>query len=788
MRILKKLFNLLVFFAIAANAQTRTPKGVEAVAADLVKNIRSNSRENIQIQTDKLTYAVTEKVWFKIFILDSVSDKLLATKGILFIDLVDQFDQPVVSIFQHSSHKESGGSIKLPDSIASGIYWLRAYTNPDGHMKAANISIRPIVIINSQKTGTLEKLQTSGSGSISASGTKLIASIFPEGGHLMSGEDNLVMVKLEELNGRPFTDSVMIKDAQGRMVERFITNSSGLAKFRFNPTSRGKYSLFAKNGGHYDSISAMPKVNLYSAQLSITDQNNQSVKFKVLLEDSLFKPDYTTYLIGISKDSLCFASVGKGMYEAYLPVNSFPAGTARLLVFNEQGILLSERDILLSQSMPKISVNIPKDRIAPKEKVDLDIQMTDAEGRPILATYTLSVADNRMADHTPSFFEDTLIKSASLETEFKLISNGQLNNNYASTNAEPASDQVSTVNPFLYDGTVLSRKGKGLADYQISMLSMGPRLLILQDTTELNGDYSFNVPEFNDSLQVEFKVSALLGIEQEYVIRAGKKHFPSVMTPIEKKSRWMDQWTGYQQIISKFEFDTLFAQAHGMLPLVTVSSAPKKDPAKAARPGIITREQLLNFGIQTVDNYILTVQGVHLTTNGYLVMGGVNAFHPSASDEPLLVMDGSQVNLSGTNDVSINSPVLSYLKTLNVRQIGSIRILSGAEAAEYGVRGGHGVIEITSANEMETKEIQLNKKYWLEGYLSPKPFPVDEGNSGRNTHQKTTLYWNGDLVTDPQGSNKVSFYTSDLVTDYLITIAGVSSRGERIYKTVILKM
>jgi hypothetical protein len=151
-------------------------------------------------------------------------------------------------------------------------------------------------------------------------------------------------------------------------------------------------------------------------------------------------------------------------------------------------------------------------------------------------------------------------------------------------------------------------------------------------------------------------------------------------------------------------------------------------------------------------------------------------------------MDGSQVNLSGTNDVSINSPVLSYLKTLNVRQIQSIRILSGAEAAEYGVRGGHGVIEITSANEMETKEIQLNKKYWLEGYLLPKPFPTEVGSTGQNTHQKTTLYWNGDLVTDPQGSNKVSFYASDLVTDYLITIAGVSSRGERIFKTVMLKM
>jgi hypothetical protein len=788
MQVLKRLINLFLFIPVAASAQTGNPKGIEAVAADLVKNIRSPTKENIQIQTDKLLYAVTEKVWFKVFILDSVSDKLLASSGTLFIDVVDQLDQPIVKIFQHAAHKESGGSIKLPDSTASGIYWLRAYTKPDNHMRASNISIRPLVIVNSQKTGTMENLQPAPAENNAASTSKLIARIFPEGGHLMAGEDNLVYIKLEDLNGHPLADSGMVKDAQGRMIERFVTNNSGLAKFRFNPTSRGKYNLFVKNGGRYDSVSAMPKVNFYAAQLSITEQNNQSVKFKVLLEDSLFKADYTTYLLGINKDSLCFASVGKGMYEAYLPVNSFPSGIARLMLFNEQGILLSERDILLTQASPRISITTSKDHVALREKVDLDIQMSDAEGKPILATYILSVADNRMTDHRVSFFEDTLLKSPSLETEWMLISNAQSNNNLASTANEISSGLQSSFNPFIYDGTILNKKGKGLANYQISMLSMRPRLLILQDTTELNGGYSFNLPEFSDSLEVEFKVNALLGIEQEYVIRAGQKHFPSVLTPAEKKAAWMSLWSGYQQMISRYEFDTLFAQAHSMLPMVTVTSTAKKEPAKASKSNIITREQLLSYGMQSVDNYILTAQGVHLTTNGYLIIGGVNAFHPSAGDEPLLVMDGSQVNLSSSTDVTSTSPVLAYLKTLNVRQIGTIRILNGAEAAEYGVRGGHGVIEITSASEPETKEIQLNKKYWLEGYLSPKPFPVDAGNGSKGLKQKTTLYWNGDLTTDAQGSNKISFYTSDLVTDYLITIAGISSRGERIYKTVILKM
>src|SRR4029077_2340372 len=129
-------------------------------------------------------------------------------------------------------------------------------------------------------------------------------------------------------------------------------------------------------------------------------------------------------------------------------------------------------------------------------------------------------------------------------------------------------------------------------------------------------------------------------------------------------------------------------------------------------------------------------------------------------------------------------------KTLNAREIEYIKILNGSDASEYGVRGGHGVIEIkTSSMEYDPRETQLSKKFWFEGYLIPKTFIGLEGDAkstgtNQSSHSKTTLYWNGELVTDNQGSNKVSFFTGDLVTEYLITIAGVSSQGEKIYKTV----
>ncbi len=782
---------IILFSSISLQAQTGNPRGVEAVAIDLVKNIRAGSGEKIFVQTDKTVYAVTEKVWFKVFILDSVSDKLLATSGTLWIDIVDQNDQPVSQSFQHAAHSESGGAIALPDTIATGIYWLRVYTKFNVGKQTSNMAVRPLVLINSQVSARNEPPPEKMDQANTMIAGKWVVHIYPEGSHLMAGEDNLVGLKLEDINGHAFADSGMIKDRMNKILVRFVTNSSGLVKFRYNPTARGKYDIFIKNGSRYDSIGIMPMVNPFGAQISVTEQTPQSLKIKVLLEDSLANPKFTTYLIGINKDSVCFASVGQGMYEAFLPVNSFPAGISKLLLFNEQGLMLSERDVYLTRQKPEVFVKTAKDRYGPREKVDLDIQIRDPDGKPVLAAYTVSVTDSRMTDNGSLFFQDTTFKDSTQDLDLFLLTGRAKENIIGGMQADLSDDRPIIFDPFQFDGIMLNRKGKGLWNYQISMISLGKKFLVLQDTTEMNGSFNFSVPEFNDSLEVEFKVKPLIGIDQEYIIRANPKHFPALVTPNSKKIPWMSAWPYYQDKILKFQFDTLFARAHGMLPAVTVSTTYKKPPAKAGKTNILTQKEMLASGTQNVADIILTVQGIHLS-NGHLTLGGVVAFNPSATDEPLVMMDGSIVNLSQSGEIEGSSPVLAFLKTLNVRQIESIRVLTGAESAEFGVRGGHGVIDITSTSApYQPQDIQVNKKYRIEGYLMPSPFTdrdYSKVSDNSISDNRTTLYWNGSLVTDNQGTNKVSFYTGDLTTDYTITIAGVSASGARIYKTVILKM
>ena len=108
-----------------------------------------------------------------------------------------------------------------------------------------------------------------------------------------------------------------------------------------------KYAVFIKNENNYDSITALPLTNFYAVQLAVTQQNNDYITVRVALEDSIYLKDYTTYLIALSGDSLCFTGVGRGMYNVVIPVTKFPPGVATLYLFNNNRMnLLSSRSIL----------------------------------------------------------------------------------------------------------------------------------------------------------------------------------------------------------------------------------------------------------------------------------------------------------------------------------------------------------------------------------------------------------------------------------------------------------
>jgi len=153
-------------------------------------------------------------------------------------------------------------------------------------------------------------------------------------------------------------------------------------------------------------------------------------------------------------------------------------------------------------------------------------------------------------------------------------------------------------------------------------------------------------------------------------------------------------------------------------------------------------------------------------------------------------MDGQEVSVS-TDNIE-KSPVLTFLKTVPAEQIDYIKVLSGNEAGIYGVRGGHGVIEIHTASKASNYALGNGlKMVYPKGFYAPQPFDMPnyskkEIKNSKSPDLRTTIYWNGDIITDKDGKSSVNFFTADIPAAYVVTVTGISANGERIFKTTTL--
>lgn len=116
------------------------------------------------------------------------------------------------------------------------------------------------------------------------------------------------------------------------------------------------------------------------------------------------------------------------------------------------------------------------------------------------------------------------------------------------------------------------------------------------------------------------------------------------------------------------------------------SVGSKRSKSIPSTNGVELTENEQRFGTQLID-LLRRVSGVVVQGSGFnarVTIRGNSTLN--ASNEPLFVLDGTPVG----HDFS------AIASAINVRDVKSIYVLKGADAAIYGAQGGNGVIMITS--------------------------------------------------------------------------------------------
>jgi hypothetical protein len=551
-----KLTKLLLFFLFTpfiTHAQNNVPSNIDSLVKYFLRRVGSFDKEKILLQTDRHIYASGETIYFKAFPVDSITNQLRSKPKKLYVDLVDNKDRVFGQLLLNASNLKTNGEFVLNDSLKEGFYWIRAYTEKMISKNLGDITAEPVYVFNPRSKSFSSEIPKK-KESIDSAITQVVQ-VFPEGGNIISGINTTVALKVTDQHGNPEVIQGILKDNADEVYAKFSTNSDGLAKFSFYPIWYHRYAIYLLNKNKYDSVIALPPINFFAAQLAVVEQTDSQVKVRIALEDSIYSKNYTTYLLAISGDSICYSAIGKGMYEMEIPLNNFSHGMSRLLLFNSKNQLLSERDIFIKKENYHITVNADKDNYGARENVKVDVILTDKNNKPLLAALSFAVTDIRVSDTiTDNWNNYTLQDFSAEDADLVMLTQKNKYANWNSTDtfgglktinainklpAEISSGEENNDSSFAISGTVVDSKNEPVAKKLVTIFSNKSYVLVNTDTTDINGRFEFYVSDYSDSTKFVVQVGNLKGKKQdEYKIVYDTSYMPHFTTPAYLKKEF----------------------------------------------------------------------------------------------------------------------------------------------------------------------------------------------------------------------------------------------------------
>lgn len=800
-----KCLKIAIFFTcqiicITVFAQNSNTNLLDSFSGKLITAIRSHEKARAYLATDKSIYNSGDYIWFRAFLLNTISQKINVESGYLFVDLVDEKDSVLKLLILDAYNKQLDSRIELPNTVTTGYYWLRAYTKQMAKIDSNSIGIQPLYILGKKSEQvSSHKIKT---GNIDSTP---IITFYPEGGSVITGINSRVGLQATIKNGAAVSTDGFIKDSRDSVIAKFTTNTNGLAQFDFEPSGFRRYKAVVNWHGR-EIYYPMPPFDFFKGQISVTKQASD-YKLRILLGDSIYKKDVVTYVLGISKDSMFFAGVGNGVYEMVVKGDQIPYGIGTFYLFDQHFNLLSERSVYAKATNVNTTLGTNKAVYAKGEKIELNISVADAAQHAIPSVIALSVNDARFSDLSdqcsfpiPKNILETidngflagracyseqdvdlmmLVKKSIYDTISKTINRPPFNNS-------PYPDSLLFIS-----GRVFNEKNQPSVNKILTLISDAGDMAVFSDTTDNAGRFCFPFQNYKDSTKFIIDLKNSKGNVEVDQIILDSFPYPHFTTPVALKQYLSVEPKQSKKLSTPYELAE--DSDKNLLAAVVVQDGKKAINYNASKrvsasSTILTAPELDER--ISVGTSILKVGGLHVI-NGLLVINGPSS--TSGFTEPLLMVDGAQVfTVAGIDGTS---PVLNYLNSLNAKDIDFIEVLKGGDGASYGVRGGNGVILVnmlSSRRDITTSKNNL-KEFYAKGLSYTVPFPSLIANSPTNqdtnemVHKRSTLFWNGNYLTSETKHSSL-FLCSGAPATYKCTISGVTVHGDIIYKTVIFQI
>lgn len=404
------LFGILMALAFCSRGQQK-----KAPVATDPKTIKLFF-EKTYLHTDRSYYSTGESIWFSAYLVNGKSSSLTATSNNLYVELLSSKSVVLDSKIIRMDGGLGKGDFELKDSIPSGWYNIRAYTNWMRNFGNDFVFQKRIYVSNnivenaSYFTRNPEKKNSEGT----ADQAKSIA-FFPEGGALVEGLTSIVAFKTtNELgNGVKATGSVI--SAKGDTIATFNSTEAGMGIFAFTPQQGEKYQV----EGRYDNkrfSSTLPAILGKGLSLHVT---TDSINIRAVISANApmfaeLKDKTITAIVKHAGDVVYSGAINlsKPTVSISIPTKGFPKGISVITLTDDKGRPNCERLVFI-QGDEKVNMSITADKAVYKtrEKVTLKVKASDALGQPVKTSLSLAAVDDVIPDDGQNIVSYLLLQS-----------------------------------------------------------------------------------------------------------------------------------------------------------------------------------------------------------------------------------------------------------------------------------------------------------------------------------------------------------------------------------------
>jgi hypothetical protein len=776
--------------------------------------------EKVYLHLDRPYYSAGEDIWIKAYLVHGVTNELSDNSNNLNVELISPGSKIIKRLILRIDNGVGAGDFHLGDSIASGNYMIRAYTNWMRNFGDIFFFEKDIIVENQRD------IKSSDQPNRIESNEKVDVQFFPEGGPLIENVYTLLGFKAINSSGYGCDVNGHVFSSLGDTVASFASTHLGMGSFFFLPKKGLKYFAAGYTGNGIPFRVELPTISETGYSIKVSDINQEYFRVTVKTNKTTLDryPLNEMVIVGTSHNSICLTAKVKARAinnPVNLPKKEFPEGVAQITLMDTNGKTYCERVYYVHpKENYRISIIPDHEVYAPRQKVTLQISVRDTSDEPVSANLSVSVVDGnqikgfeKKSDITsyllleseirgyieqPFYYFDTTVNERYQALDNLLLTQGW--RNFVWNNL---SDTVINFNYPTEEGITVSGKlrhvwsDKPIAGANISMaLSENITPSYKFTKTDSAGKYYFDGLNFKGPqnilvyaadekdigrglilLDSIFREPAPLNFNRSYKFEATAKNTSKIDAPNHIQAADNNEISDFKEeaarkynIMKKYHITDTIALSE-----VEVQA---RRPEKENVDGRIRIYGLPDYSLTVTDKmsgYRDVIQILQGRVPGLFITGdrntGYSIWYHGQKGTPLFLIDGNEADLGAILAVSVNA----IDKIEVIKESGKLPL--------FGFRGSFGVISVFTKRGSNSPVLPplnfINQRVY--GYYQARTFYSPKYNVPQPEYNKpdlrTTIFWEPNIETDIDGNATISFFNADNRAIIKVDVEGVAEPG-----------